>query len=185
MADFEQRLKRERQYIKKVIVCGFWLKKKILLQCLVSQLLKQAAPELAHMGTADPGAQWGFLRQGTRVAERPARSQQLSQDVLTRPGCCQRNHGHLHTYTKQPGELEQPGSGAPVCMEGHRHSTSSKGQFNWWSSPFQKKLSYGVHLAENCSLHSPEWMWPPRQSSDKNMHPPRSQAAGGAMAFHW
>jgi len=58
----------------------------------------------------DLGAWQNFLMQGSaRAAERPARSQQLSRQTLTRPGHCQSNRGHLHTYRKHPEEREQPG----------------------------------------------------------------------------
>ena len=56
-------------------------------------------------GAADLGTQGGFLRQGNaRAAERPARSQQLLQQMLMRPGCCQSNGGHPHTYRSHVGE---------------------------------------------------------------------------------
>ena len=120
----------------------------------------------------------GFLRQeNARAAERPARSQQLLQEMLIRPGCCQSNGGHPYTYKSGVGEWgvlvtrsrsEQANRAWHVrqgvvrqfarqsmwngVQEGHCHPTSSRGEFNWWSLPSQKKLSYSIHLTESYVL---------------------------------
>lgn len=45
---------------------------------------------------AGQGAQCFFLQQeNTQAVDRPARSQQLSQEPVMRPGCCQSNAGDL------------------------------------------------------------------------------------------
>ena len=72
-----------------------------------------------------------------------------------------------HTY-KSPW-----GAWCGSLCEGHGGSSASSTREQWY--PSGRKL---------CPLYSPEQMWQPRQSSYKNMQPPRSQAAVCARAFH-
>jgi len=69
----------------------------------------RAGPILSRV--ADPGAHGVFLRLGNAQAvERPAGSQQLLWEMLTRTGHCPSNGDHLHAYRRHPQERERSGA---------------------------------------------------------------------------
>lgn len=66
--------------------------------CLVSVMMIMMSPREAALEPAQPTVEWQISVHSARAVVRPARNQQLSQELVMGPGHCWSNRGQPHSY---------------------------------------------------------------------------------------